>query len=69
MTNLSAKYRALEGTYSGDVVSGLLLWTGDAFRRFFIQQTHGIGAAGRKGMTLIPFPWITQGKSEGLYGS
>jgi len=26
---------ALEGTCSGDVVGGLISWTGEAFRRFY----------------------------------
>jgi hypothetical protein len=29
---------------------------------------HGIGNRSRKGISLIPCPWITQGESEGLYG-
>jgi len=28
---------ALEGTYSGDVVGGLLSWTGKAFRRTYLK--------------------------------
>jgi len=51
-------------------------WVGAAFwRRSFKRhtmtrvnnnQTHGIGKRSRKGISLIPFPWITQGESEGL---
>ena len=40
MKNLSAKYRALEGIHIGDDMDGLLLWTGDAFRRFCFQVSH-----------------------------
>jgi hypothetical protein len=29
---------ALEGTYSGDVVGGLLSWTGEPFRRFCFSE-------------------------------
>jgi hypothetical protein len=28
---------------------------------------HGIGQRSRKGVTLAPCPWITQGESEGLF--
>jgi hypothetical protein len=29
---------ALEGTYSGDVVGGLISWTGETFRRFCFER-------------------------------
>jgi len=39
---------ALEGTCSGDVVGGLLSWTGEAFRRFCFERGLNI-ARGFKG--------------------
>ena len=30
--------------------------------RYFKEQPHGLGAAGQKGMTLIPRPWINSGR-------
>ncbi len=35
----------------------------------FFKKIHEIGNRSRKGMTLIPCPWINQGESEGLMGT
>ena len=47
---------ALEGTCSGDVVGGLLSWTGEAFRRFCFKGEVNVEKAKEENETLLEDP-------------